>query len=87
MDEYLSEHVLPVVLQANNVEDLNTLLSRGIQQFLTTNYPARTQHTGGKSRHVRQTHQRALKAARDEKTAMKKQLRALRRKNDDLEEV
>ena len=87
MDEYLSEHVLPVVLQADNVEDMNTLLSRGIQQYLTTNYPARSQRTSGKSSYVRQTHQRALKAARDKKRAVKKQLRALRRKNDDLEEV
>ena len=87
MDEYLSEHVIPVVLQADNVEDMSTLLSRGIQVFLSSNYPAHTHNTSGKSKSMKQTHQRALKAARDEKTAVKKQLRALRRRNDDLEEV
>ena len=76
MDDYLSEHVLPAVLQADNIEDMSSLSFRGIQQFLISNYPAHTLHTNGKSGHKRQTHQGALKAAREEKTAIKKQLRA-----------
>ena len=72
MDEYLSEHVIPVVLHADNIEDIYeyTVVQKypGIHII---KLPGRTQHSSGKSKCVRQTHQRALKFARDEKTAVK----------------
>jgi hypothetical protein len=79
MDNHLREQVLPAVMQADNVEVMSSLLSGGIQQYLRSNYASHTQHT---RKHLRKLHQRALKPARDKKVAMKKQLRALRRRSD-----
>ena len=87
MDEHLRAQVVPLVLQADNIEDMNALLCRGIQDFLVANYPPQKQRTCKRSGGKRECHQRALKAVREEKKAAKRQLRALRRRNDSPEEV
>ena len=87
MDEHLRAQVVPLVLQADNIEDMNALLCRSIKDFLVANYPPQKQHTCKRSGEKRECHQRALKAVREEKKAAKRQLRALRRRNDSPEEV
>ena len=87
MDEHLRVQVVPLVLQADSIEDMNVLLCRGIQHFLVANYPSQKQRTCKRSGNKRGGHQRALKAVREEKKAAKGQLRALRRRNDSPEEV
>jgi hypothetical protein len=52
MDNNLKEQVLPAVVQADKVEVMSSLLSGGIQ-YLSSNYPAHTQHTG---QHPRKLH-------------------------------
>ena len=88
MDEFLSIQVVPTVMQATDVDIMNSLLSRGIQDYLMTHHPAPKQSVHKrKSQKKPQGHQRALKAVREEKKQVKKQLRTLRRKNDNPEEV
>ena len=66
---------------------MNSLLCRGIQGFLVADYPPRKQRSRKRSVQKRECHQRALKAVREEKKAVNRQLRAVRRRNDSPEEV
>ena len=87
MDEHLRVQVVPRVLQADNIDIMNSLLCRGIQDYLMANHPPCKKQSHRRNGQSGESHHRALTAVRKEKNAVKRELRALRRKSDDPEEV
>ena len=94
-DDFFRLNLVPEVCASHSVDEMNDILSKGIYEHLyKSNNPGNhhlgqshqhNHHPGQSHQHNQHPHNRVLKKVREEKKAIKKQLRSLRKSGNEKE--